>query len=134
MDGVINFSQDTFPPKAKWDTTNVPDMSNKVVLITGGNSGIGMPPKPVTFHQLISVPHIVWSCHRPLCPKRKEVARTLLGRNARVYIACRSLEKAEATAEELKGSITLAEDQLGIIRLDLSDLKSVKQGTEEFLS
>ena len=35
------------PPKSKWSTSQIPDMSGKVVLITGGNSGLGRLPHAV---------------------------------------------------------------------------------------
>jgi hypothetical protein len=37
---IGSFSQ-LFPPKATWTAENVPDQTGKVVIITGGNSGIG---------------------------------------------------------------------------------------------
>lgn len=30
-----------FPPKAKWSASQIPDLSGKVVIITGGSGGIG---------------------------------------------------------------------------------------------
>ena len=30
-----------FPPKAKWTAANVPDLSGKIYLVTGGYDGIG---------------------------------------------------------------------------------------------
>jgi retinol dehydrogenase-12 len=37
---IGSFSQ-LFPPKSTWTAENVPDQTGKVVIITGGNSGIG---------------------------------------------------------------------------------------------
>lgn len=37
---IGSFSQ-LFPPKPTWTAENVPDQAGKVVIITGGNSGIG---------------------------------------------------------------------------------------------
>ncbi|OJA21275.1 hypothetical protein AZE42_10593 [Rhizopogon vesiculosus] len=63
------------PPKTQFHESDVPDMSGKVVLVTGANAGIG-----------------------------KETARVLLTKNAKVYLACRDKTKGEAAISELKDS------------------------------
>jgi hypothetical protein len=35
------FSQAYLSGKPKWSTADIPDLSGKVVIVTGGNSGIG---------------------------------------------------------------------------------------------
>ncbi|OAX35984.1 NAD(P)-binding protein [Rhizopogon vinicolor AM-OR11-026] len=69
------FVGETFPPATKFHVSDIPDMSGKVVLVTGANTGIG-----------------------------KETARVLLTKNAKVYIACRDKVKGEAAVAELKKS------------------------------
>ncbi|OAX33476.1 NAD(P)-binding protein [Rhizopogon vinicolor AM-OR11-026] len=64
-----------FPPATQFHASDIPDMSGKVVLVTGANAGIG-----------------------------KETARVLLTKNAKVYIACRDKAKGEAAIRELKDS------------------------------
>ncbi|KAI0319443.1 NAD-P-binding protein [Amylostereum chailletii] len=66
------FSQ-FFPPKPTWTAKDVPDMTGRKVIITGGNAGIG-----------------------------KETAKALLSKGATVYIASRSAEKSNAAIAELK--------------------------------
>ncbi|KAG8940614.1 hypothetical protein FRC04_005179 [Tulasnella sp. 424] len=62
------------PPKSKFEPSrDIPDLSDKVVIVTGGNTGIG-----------------------------KETIRELLKKNAKVYMASRSKSKAEAAIEDLK--------------------------------
>ncbi|KAJ8088004.1 short-chain alcohol dehydrogenase [Marasmius tenuissimus] len=62
-----------WPPKAKWGVNDIPDLSGKVILVTGGNSGIG-----------------------------KETVKALLNHKAKVYIAGHSKERCEAAIQELK--------------------------------
>ncbi|KAG1728815.1 hypothetical protein EDD22DRAFT_810683 [Suillus occidentalis] len=69
------YVRETFPPTARFHASDVPDMSGKVVLVTGANSGIG-----------------------------KETARVLLTKNAKVYVACRDKAKGEAAIRDLKES------------------------------
>ncbi|KAF5343485.1 hypothetical protein D9758_015640 [Tetrapyrgos nigripes] len=61
------------PPKATWSTAQIPDLSGKVMIVTGGNTGIG-----------------------------KDTIEALLEHNAKVYMASRNSEKAMAAIEDLK--------------------------------
>jgi NAD(P)-dependent dehydrogenase (short-subunit alcohol dehydrogenase family) len=72
-------------------------------LITGANSGIG------------------WVTARELCR-----------RGARVFSACRSLERAEESAARIRAEVPAA--QLDLIQLDLGDFSSVRRGAEAFLA
>ncbi|KAJ7160677.1 NAD(P)-binding protein [Mycena crocata] len=67
------FSQAYFSGKPKWSTTEIPDLSGKVAIVTGGNSGIG-----------------------------RETVKALLEHNATVYIAARNRNTAEETIEEFR--------------------------------
>ncbi|KAK7008517.1 NAD(P)-binding protein [Favolaschia claudopus] len=91
--------QNIFPPKAKWTVAEVPDLSSRVALVTGGNSGIGL-----------------------------ETVKVLLLHNAKVYIGCRSIAKAEAAIDALEKDTG---KRAILIPLDLSSLDSIKQAAAE---
>ncbi|KAH7924206.1 NAD(P)-binding protein [Leucogyrophana mollusca] len=73
MGAWLSLITDLFPPATQFTADDVPDMTGKVVLVTGANAGIG-----------------------------KETARVLLTKNAKVYVAARDQAKGEATVQELK--------------------------------
>ena len=56
------------------------------------------------------------------------IVKVLLSRNAKVYIACRSRDKAEAAIAELE-QVT-AKSEIHFIELDLSSFESIKQAAE----
>ncbi|KAK0446959.1 NAD(P)-binding protein [Desarmillaria tabescens] len=66
------FLSQSFPPSPKWSADQIPDLSGRVVIVTGGNTGIG-----------------------------RETIRALLRRNAKVYTAARDEEKARNAIREL---------------------------------
>jgi len=61
-----------FPPKSAFTPEQMPDLTGRVVIVTGGNVGIG-----------------------------KETIKALLEHNAKVYMASRSKEKADTAIKEL---------------------------------
>ncbi|PBK62199.1 NAD-P-binding protein [Armillaria solidipes] len=70
---VQSFISQMWPPKPKFSVDDIPDLSGKVVIVTGGNTGVGF-----------------------------ETAKAILPRNAKVYIACRNETKAKAAIEKLR--------------------------------
>ncbi|KZT54666.1 NAD(P)-binding protein [Calocera cornea HHB12733] len=70
---LIQAFTEGFPPKSKFMPRDIPDLTSRVVIVTGGNTGIG-----------------------------KATCRYLLLKNAKVYMASRSRGKAEAAITELK--------------------------------
>jgi len=87
----------------RWTTENIPDQSNKIVIVTGANSGIGY-----------------------------EAARAIARKGARVIMACRSLEKGEAAAAQIRRENPQGE--LILKQLDLANLSSVRNFATEFLA
>ncbi|KAG1822689.1 uncharacterized protein BJ212DRAFT_1456374 [Suillus subaureus] len=65
----------SFPSKSNFHVEDIPDLTGKVMIVTGANTGIG-----------------------------KETAKVLLTHNAKVYVAARSQEKAEVAIKDLKNS------------------------------
>ncbi|KAF8316061.1 NAD-binding protein [Clavulina sp. PMI_390] len=101
---VLSFFKEAFPGTPRWAAKELPDLSGKVYFVTGGNAGLG-----------------------------KETAKVLLEHGGKVYIACRSLEKANSAAEELRKSSNNAVGIVEVIQLDLADLTSVKKAVDEYL-
>ena len=83
---------------------DIPDLSGQVIIVTGGNAGLGLE----TVRQL--------GCHNP----------------ARIYIATRSREKAEAAIEGLKRSNPNIAP-ISFLRLNLASFASVREAAETFM-
>lgn len=79
-----------------WSAKDLPNLEGKRFLITGATSGIG-----------------------------KEAARELARVGAKVTIAARSLEKAEAVRKEISS------ERIDLLELDLSDLESVRRAARK---
>lgn len=61
----------------KWTTEQIPDLTDKIVIVTGANSGIGY-----------------------------ETAKALAEKNAEVIMACRNLDKANRAVEQIRRSVS----------------------------
>ncbi|KAF7547593.1 hypothetical protein G7Z17_g7635 [Cylindrodendrum hubeiense] len=86
----------------KFSSEDIPDLHGQVILVTGGNAGLGLE----TIRQLAK--------HNP----------------ARIYLAARSKAKAEAAITELQESNPSA--PISFLQLDLSSFSSVKAAAETF--
>ncbi|KAH8927389.1 NAD(P)-binding protein, partial [Atractiella rhizophila] len=64
----------------------------------------------------------------------EEIARVLVQKGAKVYIAGRSREKGEKTINRLLKETGKEKSMLLFLKLDLGSLEAVKKATEEFLS
>ena len=56
----------------KWTTTDIPDLSGKTIIVTGGNSGLGY-----------------------------ESVKAYVAKNASVFMACRSVSKGEIARKQI---------------------------------
>ncbi|CAE6423440.1 unnamed protein product [Rhizoctonia solani] len=68
-----NTYSQSFPPKSLFTVEQIPDLTGQVIIVTGGNAGVG-----------------------------KETCKALLNKNAKVYLAARSKSRADAAIEWLK--------------------------------
>jgi hypothetical protein len=87
---------------------DVPDLTGKVFIVTGANSGVGY-----------------------------ESTRAFLRKGAEVVMACRNPKRVARAMKRLMADKTLpkgAADNVVFIQLDLGDLKSVKEFASEFSS
>ncbi len=84
-----------------WTADNISDLSGKTVVITGANSGIGY-----------------------------EAALAMARKHAKVVLACRSIEKAEAAASQIGAACGDADVEA--MRLDLASLASIRSFSDSF--
>ncbi|WP_053947018.1 oxidoreductase [Halolamina sediminis] len=94
-----------------WDRSSMPEQTDSTVVVTGANSGLGY-----------------------------EATEAFAGHGADVVMACRSLDRAEAAAEEIRATLAdgpawaSAPDtgSLTVVELDLADLDSIARFAEQF--
>ncbi len=109
-----------FSGRPRWTPAQMQDLAGKVVIVTGGSSGIGK--------EIVKARRST----RFLCTlKLNGLAQELLLHNAKVYLAARNPEKTERVIKEL--TETTGKTAV-FLELDLGDLKSVKAAAEVFLS
>ncbi|KAJ7170001.1 hypothetical protein C8R46DRAFT_220507 [Mycena filopes] len=73
MGTLFSYIAQSFPPKSKFTVDDIPDLTGRVIIVTGGNGGIGF-----------------------------EIIKAVLFKNAKVYMLSRSRERAEAAISRLK--------------------------------
>ncbi|KAJ5028843.1 hypothetical protein J3E73DRAFT_430444 [Bipolaris maydis] len=98
------FSQ-MFPPAPTFTEDSLPDLKDKVFIVTGASAGIG-----------------------------KDLARILYSRNGTVYAAARSSEKSTAALAWIKEQHPSSAGKLTHLHLDLNDLEGIKPSVENFLA
>jgi len=72
MGNLFSIIAESFPPHPIFTVDDIPDLSGQIIIVTGGNTGIG-----------------------------KETVKELLNHDAKVYLAARNQEKAFAAIKEL---------------------------------
>ncbi|KAI8715926.1 hypothetical protein NCS52_01101600 [Fusarium sp. LHS14.1] len=82
---------------------DIPSLHGKVILVTGGNTGLGK--------QAV----VEFARHKPL----------------QIWLAARNLQKAEATAVEIKQQVPDA--PIKLLQLDLASFDSIRQAARSFL-
>lgn len=123
MGASLSVMKDAFPPKPQFRVEDIPDLTGKVAIVTGANTGVGRETAKVSLN-----PRGV-TCQSDQLPNTG-AAQALLAHNAKVYLAARNQEKTVKVIEELK----VETGKQGIfLKLDLGDLESVKAAAEEFL-
>ncbi|ELU35905.1 short chain dehydrogenase domain-containing protein [Rhizoctonia solani AG-1 IA] len=100
-----NALSQSFPPKSLFSVEQIPDLTGQVIIVTGGNAGVG----------------------KETC---KASCSALLNKNAKVYLAARSKSRADDAIEWLK-SETNGKAPI-FLELDLGNLASVRKAAEEF--
>lgn len=95
----------TFPPGPKFLEKHVPDLQDKVYIVTGANTGTG-----------------------------KELTRMLYSKNAKIYMLARSEDKTKEAIADIKKTVPRSGGSMHYLRLDLADLSTIKGTVERFLA
>ncbi|ROV89697.1 hypothetical protein VMCG_10362 [Cytospora schulzeri] len=113
-DRVVDIKDQWFPPKPTFTEANLERQDGRVFIITGGNSGIGLA-----------------------------LTKFLYPTGAKIYLACRSEERAKAAMKEIvdeyQAAMTSGGDaqksdpgELIYMHLDLNDLRTIKSSAAFF--
>ncbi|KAH7134039.1 hypothetical protein EDB81DRAFT_886843 [Dactylonectria macrodidyma] len=105
MSFILNALRQVLPPRPCFTEDNVPDLTGRVCLVTGANTGVG-----------------------------KEVAQVLYSKNATVWIAARTEEKARAAIAAIRQQHPSSGGALKFLKLDLADLATIAGSAKEFLA
>lgn len=104
LDIFVPSEKGTFPA-SHWfkpfgfELEEIPDLTGKTIIITGANVGLGY-----------------WSAYH------------MAGKNAKIVMACRNMDKAEAAKQKILADYPSAD--LELLKLDLGDLQSVRDASE----
>lgn len=89
--------------KSTWRPAMMPDLSGKIILVTGANSGIGL-----------------------------EAVKLFAGKGAEVIMACRNVEKAEVAAAEVRAVVPEARLEIMALDLaDLASVKAFADAVKQ---
>ncbi len=101
---MSGFLTNIFPPKPTFSVDQIPDLDGQVVLVTGGNTGIG-----------------------------KETAKVLLAQNAKVYVAGRNIQKVEEAIRDLKEETGKQAYALQLDLADLKSVKQAAEEFQTYV-
>lgn len=87
---------------SNWSSKNIPKQDGKIAIITGGNAGLGY-----------------------------EISLELARKNAKIIIACRTIEKGLKAIERIERKLN-HKIKYDVIRLDLTDTGSIHSFADEF--
>jgi NAD(P)-dependent dehydrogenase (short-subunit alcohol dehydrogenase family) len=85
---------------------DIPDLSGKVIIVTGGSSGLGKE----SVHQLVK--------HNP----------------EKVYLAARTSKRGNAAIEEIENNVPSAKGKIHYLEVDMASFASVKQAADRILA
>ncbi|PMD26405.1 short-chain dehydrogenase [Hyaloscypha hepaticicola] len=105
MLSIFSFISQMYPPEPGFKEKDIPSLKEKVYIITGSNTGIGL-----------------------------ELAKILFSKRAKIYIAARSKSKALSAINDIKSAYPSSTGCLEFLPLDLADLSTIKASAQEFLS
>ncbi|KAH6912194.1 hypothetical protein BKA70DRAFT_1266944 [Coprinopsis sp. MPI-PUGE-AT-0042] len=94
MGSFTSAMREAFPPASKFSTDDIPDLTGKVIIVTGANAGVG-----------------------------KETAQALLAKNAKVYMAGRSTAKLAEAIKQVKAATGKEGIPLQLDLADLPSIK-----------
>lgn len=104
LDNLLNRTNNLYNFDAR---TSVPDLSRKVIIVTGGNVGLGYQ----SIVQLVP--------HKP----------------AKIYLTARSQAKYDAALESLRKDLPSTDlSMLSFVQMDLASLQSVKRAADHILA
>lgn len=101
---IGNILSQGFPPKPTFTEQQLQDLSGKVVIVTGGYSGVGY-----------------------------QLSKLLYAKNAVVYIAGRREDVGQEAIASLKAADPDSKGRLEFLQLDLADLSTIKASANAFL-
>ncbi|KAI4865266.1 short-chain dehydrogenase [Hypoxylon rubiginosum] len=105
MSLYIEALRQIIPGRAAFTEKDISDLSGKVYIVTGANTGVG-----------------------------KEVAQILFSKNATVWVTSRNEEKGRNAIQSIQEAFPSSTGKLVYLYLDLSDLTIVKKAAEIFLA
>ncbi|PWW77653.1 NAD(P)-binding protein, partial [Tuber magnatum] len=105
MESVTQALSQIFPPTPVFTEKDLPDLSSKVYIVTGGASGVG-----------------------------KELCRILYSKSATVYLAGRNQQNADGAISWIKSEVPDKRGRLKFLNLDLNDLSTIKGSAQAFLA